>query len=246
MLELMSWIQANSAALGFLSSILLTLITIVYVYLTGRLVKESQAMRLAMFQPELAIYLSPLEGHPNFMLLRIENVGTGPAYKIALSSDRPFQMEDNQDLRDLGMFQKGVKYLAPRQRIEHFLVSVTGKLEQLSEQTLTISASYANAKGEIRKHEFVLDFGEMTNLAWIGTPPLHEIARAAKEIQSDFHKIATGFNKIQVLTESVAEYQHRMEAHALWHRLERLPPEQLERIKAAIGELSDEKREAIE
>ncbi|HEY0554727.1 MAG TPA: hypothetical protein VGG20_10705 [Thermoanaerobaculia bacterium] len=240
----MHWLEVNSGAVAALSSVLLTVITIVYVYLTGRLVKESQEMRAAILQPELAIYLHPLEGSPNFIILRIENVGAGPARKIQLKTDRPFETAHTKDLREVGIFRKGISYLAPRQRIDHFLVSVIGKLEELVKRPLLISASYNDAAGKAHTQEFVLDFGEMENLAWIGKPPLQEIAGSIKQIQGDFGRVATGFNKLHVLTQPLANYNRSIEAQTLAWRLESLSQEQITEIEALVAK-KEQERESI-
>lgn len=234
----LNWLESHSGGISALSSMLLTIITIVYVYLTGRLVRESQAMRSAMLQPELAIYLHSLEGSLNFIILRIENVGSAAAHKIHLATDRPFETAGKQDLRELGIFKKGVNYLAPKQRIDHFLVNLIGKLEELGKQPLIISASYEDAAGKLRKEEFALDFKEMENLACIGVPPMNEIANSVKKLQEDFGRIATGFNKLQILTEPAADYRHLMDSQSLAWRLEKLSPEQLKEIEALIAEKS--------
>jgi hypothetical protein len=234
--ETMNWLNSNSGAIGALSAVVLTVITAIYVYLTGRLAKESQAMRLAMLRPELAVYLSPDEGAPLFMLLRIENIGSGPAYQLRFSTDRPFQTEDEVDLRELGIFRKGLSFLAPKQRIEHFLVSTIGKFNQLAKDPLKISVEYSDVLGEHHKQDFVLDFGEFAYISRLGTPPLYEIASAIKKIQSDINHVATGFSKPHVLTESFSAHQQSLKAYSLWRRLERLTPEQLEEVQKSITE----------
>jgi hypothetical protein len=194
-----------------------------------------------MLQPELAIYLHPLEGSPNFIILRIENLGAGPARQIKLATNRPFETAHSIDLRELGIFRKGISYLAPRQRVDHFLVSLIGKLEELVKQPLLIAVSYNDAVGKTHEQEFVLDFGEMENLAWIGMPPLQEIARSVKQLQEDVSKVATGFNKLKVLTEPLANYNRRLEAQTLAWRIEKLSQEQIENIEALVAEREQER-----
>jgi hypothetical protein len=189
-----------------------------------------------MLRPEIAIYLYPHEGALNCVLLRIENIGSGPAYQVRLNTDRPFQTEDGIDLREVGVFRKGLNFLAPKQRVEHFLVNIIGKFEKLIESPLRISAEYKDGLGTQHKQEFVLDFGELQDLSRLGTPPLYEIATSTKKIQDDLGKLATGFNKLQVLTEPLSAYQHRREAQSLSWRLERLTKEQLDEVQQMIVE----------
>ena len=234
---MLNWLNSNSGAIGALSSVLLTVITIVYVYLTGRLAKESQEARLAMLRPELAVYLAPYEGSPLFILLCIENIGSGPAYRLRLGLDSPFKREDGVDIREIGMFSRGLNYLAPRQKIEHFLVSAADKADQLTNIRLKVLTEYEDSLHKSYRREFALDFGEiLQNISRLGTPPLYGIADAAKKIQEDLHRLATDLHKPQVLTKPLADYQHGLKADLLAARLERLTREQLEEIQSLIVE----------
>jgi hypothetical protein len=178
-----------------------------------------------------------LEGSPNFILLRVENIGSGPAYKIQLKAGTPFEMANGQDLGELGIFRRGIGYLAPKCYVEHFLISLVGVFEELAKTPLQIQVAYEDSLGKGHQGSFLLDFGEMENLAWIGTPPLNELARSVKEIKDDFHRLSTGFNKLEVLTQPLAEYRHRLSTQSLAWSLEQLTPEQLERVQAVVNSL---------
>lgn len=237
----MHWLESQSGTLAGLSSILLTFITAWYAYLTWRLLKENQQMRLASIRPELAIYIKPYEGAMPFVILCIENVGPGPAYEIAFSMDRDF-LDGRRSLREVGPFKTGLRYFAPGRRLEHFLVSVIGKLEELKKEPFTISAEYRDALGRSYQQAFVIDFSELENLSQIGSPPLYEIAKAATALQKDVGHLATGFHKMTILTEPVIDYARRVQSDYLSLRIERLTDEDREEL----GRLIEEKEKSQE
>jgi hypothetical protein len=240
-MDLLGWLEANSGAIAGIYSLVLTVITACYAYLTWRLLKESQEMRLAAARPELAIYTTPYEGAMSLVMLRLENVGRGPAYNLRLTTNIDFRPEGRRTaLRDIGLFRKGLGYFAPGQRIEHFLVSMIGKLEELKKTPLEITAVYNDSAGQEYSRTFTIDFGEMENLSRIGKPPLHELADLAKEVQKDIHNIATGFSKPHILSEPAVDYERRLESEYLAFRIETLSDED----RAEIEELVSRKQQA--
>jgi hypothetical protein len=240
-MDFLRWLDANSGAIAGISSLVLTVITACYAYLTWRLLKESQEMRLAAARPELAIYITSHEGAMSLIMLRLENVGRGPAYSLRLTTNIDFRPEGRRTaLREIGLFRKGLSYFAPGQRIEHFLVSLIGKLEELKKVPLEITAVYHDSVGKEYSRTFTIDFGEMENLSRIGKPPLHELADSTKEIQKDIHNIATGFSKPHILSEPAVDYEGRLESEYLAFRIETLSDED----RAEVEELVSKKQQA--
>src|SRR5215213_10256430 len=240
-MDLLGWLEANSGSIAGISSLILTVITACYAYLTWRLLTESQEMRLAAARPEVAIYIAPQEGAMSLIMLRLENVGRGPAYDLRLTTNIDFKPESRRTaLRDIGLFRKGLGYFAPGQRIEHFLVSLIGKLEELKKAPLEITAVYRDSVDKEYSRTFIIDFGEMENLTRIGKPPLHELADLTKEIQRDIHNITTGFSKPHILSEPAVDYERRLESQYLAFRIEALSDED----RAEIEELVSEKQQA--
>jgi hypothetical protein len=235
-MNFLGWFEANSGAVTGISSLVLTVITACYAYLTWRLLKESQEMRLAAVRPELAIYTTPAESAMSFVMLRLENVGRGPAYNLRLATNIDFNPEGRRTaLREIGLFRKGLSYFAPGQRIEHFLVSLIGKLEELKKTPLEITAVYCDSAGQEYSRTFAIDFGELENLSRIGKPPLHELADLTKQIQRDIHNIATGFSKPHILSEPAVDYERRLESEYLAFRIDTLSDEDRSEVEALVS-----------
>lgn len=195
--------------------IVLVCIAAYYAYLTRRLLKINDA-------PEIAISLRPHEAYLPCVMLCIQNIGTGAARDIRFQTDLSFKPDGEKALEELGFLKNGIDYLGPGQKIEHFLVSVADRFDELKEEPLQISVTYTDSVKLKRKYErsFSLDFSEDEGLARIGKPPLFEIAEVTKQMQKDIHNFTTGLHKPIVLTESLTQHRRGKWASSLEIRIE--------------------------
>ena len=229
----MDWFDTHSGALAGLSSIVLTIITACYVYLTWKLLRETQVARAEARRPELAIYLHPSEVGMSFLMLTIENIGSGPAYDVRFTTNVDFR-GDHMPLRELGLFKMGLSYFAPRQRIDHFLTGVVGILDDLKKQPLEIIATYRSTADESFNQSFVLNFGEFANLSRLGEPPLQKIASSVDQLQKDVHQLGVGLKKPIVLTETLDEHQRRQRSDFLSMKIRSLSEEDRKEVEALV------------
>ena len=201
-MAVIDWLNANSGAIIGVATVVLIGITGYYAYLTRRLLKAADT-------PEIAISLRPHEAHIHCVMLCIENIGTGAARNIRFQTDLSFKPDGERSLEQVGFLKNGIDYLGPKKKIEHFLVSVIGKLDKLKETPLEIGVTYTDSAKLGRRHErtFRLDFSEDEGLATVGRSPLFEIAEATKDIQRDLRHITTGVYKPIILTEPLSEHR---------------------------------------
>jgi hypothetical protein len=226
----------HSGAVQAGASLALTVITIVYVSITGKLLREATEARLAAGRPELAVFVKLWEGGVNFLILCIQNAGPGPALNIRLSKDWGFKERDMIIALDqVGLFTQGVRYLAPGETREHFLVNLAGNLEELKQQALLISATYGDRSGIEHHRVFTIDFGEWENMSRIGgAPPIYTLAEEVKELKRDIGQLVSGSNKPHVIVESYDQYKRREQAEHISWKLERLPAEDQAEIEQWI------------
>ena len=219
-MEIINWLNTNNGAIIGIATVVLVGVTICYTYLTWRLLKANDT-------PEIAISLRPHEAYIHCVMLCIENIGTGAARNIQFQTDLSFKPDGARALEDVSFLKNGVDYLGPKEKIEHFLVSVIGKLDKLKETPLEIGVTYTNSMKLKHRYEgtFRLDFGEDEGLAAVGRSPLFEIAKATKEIQKDLRHVTTGFRKPVILTEPFSEHQLRKHADILGVRVDQFPSE---------------------
>ena len=239
-MEVIDWLNANDGAIVGITTVVLVGITGYYAYLTRRLLKANDT-------PEIAISLRPHEGYIHCVMLCIENIGTGTARDIQFRTDLSFKPDGEKSLKELGFLKNGIDYLGPGQKIEHFLVSVADRFDELKKMPLQISVTYTDSVKLKRKYErtFYLDFGEAEGYSRIGTPPLFEIAEAIKKLQKDLNRIATGARKPIVLTEPLFEHRIRNRTDFLESRIGQFPRNIQDKILQKIDFLIEEQEREI-
>ena len=226
---------------------IIAIATVVLVGITGYYADLTRQMLKANNTPEIAISLRPHEAYIHCVMLCIENIGTGAARNIQFQTDLSFKPDGDRALEEVGFLKKGIGYLGPGQKIEHFLVSVIGKLDELKKTPLEFTVTYTGAMKQKQKYEhtFYLDFGEDEGLATVGKTPLYEIAEAVKEIKKDLHNVTTGIRKPVILTESVSENSIRNHTDFLESRISEFPPNTQQRILQKLEFFIDEQNREI-
>ena len=168
-----------------IATVVLVVITGVYVYFTWRLLKVTN-------QPEIVVSLRPHEAHINVVMLYVENVGTGVARKVRFTGDLSSSFDGKTALSDIGFIKNGIDVLGPGQKIQHFLASALEKWNLLNQASPEIIVTYKGPVKHKYKRTFHLNFAEWKGVATIGELPLFEIARIARKIQKDLHSLVTG------------------------------------------------------
>jgi len=237
-MEIINWLNTNDGAIIGIATVVLVGITGYYAYLTWRMLKANNT-------PEIAISLCPHEAYLPCVMLCIENIGTGAARKILFQTDLSFSADGEISLEDVGFLRDGIDYLVPGQKIEHFLVSVLGKLDDLKKTPLEIGVTYTDSVKRIYQCAFHLDFGEYEGYSRIGKSPLVEIAEATKDIQKDLHYLTTGMHKPIILTKPLSD--HRLVGYAtpLMRRMVRFPNEIQQEILKEIETVISKREQEI-
>lgn len=158
-MEVINWLNSNNGAIIGIAIVVLVSITACYTYLTWRLLKTNDT-------PEISVSLRPHQAYIHCVMLCIENIGTGAARDIQFQTDLSFTPDGERTLGEVDFLKNGIDYLGPQEKIEHFLVSVIGKLDKLKETPLEIGVTYTSSVKLKRRHEctFRLDFAADNNL----------------------------------------------------------------------------------
>ena len=240
-MEVINWLNANDGAIIGIATVVLVVITIRYTYLTGRLLKANDT-------PEIAISLRPHEAYIQCVMLCIENIGTGAARNIQFQTNLSFKPDGERSLEELGFLKNGIDYLGPGEKIEHFLVSVIGRLDKLKQTPLEIDVTYADSVKLKHRHKrtFRLDFSEDEGLATVGRSPLFEIATATKEIQQDLRNIVADARKPVILTEPFSEHQLRRYANILEVQINQFPSEVQQEILQELNAIVRKREQEVE
>ena len=188
---MIDWLNYNSGAVTAILTLLVVLVTGVYVYLTHRLLLESKATREMAMRPVVIVTAEIHEMYMDIIHLRVRNIGGGAARRICLRTNRKFMIGKDKSLDDLGLFKRGIPLLGPGQKIETFLADMTGQ-EVGKEEPLEVTAEYENAVGGKTEETFVIDLAALENLRQVGETPLKAIAKSIKKIQENIQKSMPG------------------------------------------------------
>jgi len=172
--------------------------TIVYAYLTAKLVGETKRMRKSQTDPEISVSLVQNENSIIFIDLVIENIGLGPAYNIKFEVIKDFKLS-NRMLSEVGFIKNGISYFSPKQSMKLWVASFKEDKE-LAEKYIEIKVTYSNTLTEKFTKIFILNFSQFSFFTQLGTPPLIKIADSIELIEKKLENLTTGFKKIKVDT----------------------------------------------
>lgn len=83
---------------------------------------------------------------------------------------------------------------------------------------IKISAEYKSIYSEVIKRDFVIDLSEFENTILPEEPPIYKISKSLKSIEKDLDHIASGWSKIQVITQTKKEKREEHEEHYRQHQ----------------------------
>ena len=162
--------------------------TVVYAFLTWRLVSETKRLRVAQTEPMVSVTYHPREEWINFIDFSIKNVGAGPALDIRFEVEPDFEYVENKWLSQLNLFKSGLKYLGPGDERRFFLTSLTEDGDAKVGNPFEVRVTYRGTIGDEKTDLFVIDFSELEGIMQLGTPPLHEIADSMKSFAEEFRR----------------------------------------------------------
>ena len=157
-MEVIKWLDSHNGLVTAAATIVLTIITGFYVYLTRHLLKATTT-------PKIAIYLRTEETHS--AKLYVENIGTGIAENIRFEGIDPrFDLSPDFSLKEVGFIKNAIKYLAPGHRHECYMIrggSMQCYIE--TQEPFKITVTYKNPwKLLCRKENFDIYFQDPDDL----------------------------------------------------------------------------------
>ena len=164
-----------------IATVVVAIATVVYVWLTNRLLKETRRSIDETSRPEVVIFLDFEEGHtepasralgPHFFKLSlcIMNVGTRAAYKVKFKGDLSFKPAAGGPLNQVKSLKDGIPLLIPGQIVSH-TISYTDSFTNIfndefyknRSSKVEIHVDYQNVGKKEYKDDsdFTLDFLEL-------------------------------------------------------------------------------------
>ena len=90
--------------------------------------------------------------------LIIHNIGRGLAYNLKLELDGDIDITTNKKLSELTIIKKGIKFLAPDQKIQFFLTSFYLIKKENPDLQLSVTVTYEDSLKKSYEETFTLDF----------------------------------------------------------------------------------------
>ncbi len=235
----MDWLNSNSGAITAIATVVLVVFTIIYVQLTSRILRATN-------QPEITVYLRPHEANVNGVVLWIENAGKGVARNVRFKGDLSLGFESKTPFKDIGFPKNGIDVLGPGQKIDHCLGSILENPEALKRAPFEITVTYSDSSANHEEKKiFHLNSREYIGVGTIGGSPPFDIARAAKEIQKDLHKLITGSSKPIIRTVPLSEDRLSQQVSVLEGRMAKLPGETRQEIWQTMESILKNKEQEV-
>ena len=163
----MDWLSVLFSAITVIATVALAFITRRYVRLTNSILEENRLMRLDAHKPEIAVSLcvqrdvTPRIRH---VVLRIENIGAGPAHDVKFETDFSLKRDGVASLKNIGVLRNGIPYFGHGRTMMSILANAR-KLDALKNQTpIEIYVTYKDSAKHKYENTFRLDFGEFEGL----------------------------------------------------------------------------------
>jgi hypothetical protein len=209
MSKLFDLLNTNSGALSALFSGVVTVATIIYAWLTAKLVQETRQMRQVQTEPRIQITYRVRDEWINLIDIAVRNIGLGPAhdlkFEIHADTDTPGSTELVTRLMKLAAFKSGLSYMGPAQEYFSFWSSLVEGDSTKLDSRIVITCSYRSVTNIRYQHECVLDLSELKGSSRIGDPPLHKIAKHLEQIEKALSRLGSGSSRLKVDTFTQAD-----------------------------------------
>jgi hypothetical protein len=192
MVDLISFFNNNTGILTVISSLILAVITAIYVYLTHNLVSETKKMREFQSDPEILVTIQPKEDYMWFIYLNIINLGGGSAHDIKFKLSPDLECYDGQYLSKVGIIKEGLNALGPNQDIKFLLTDIPYLTEKKRFLTLELDVSYRNMLDKKFKRHYSLNFSQFKGISHMPNhyliPNIQKIGDQLEEIKKIYSK----------------------------------------------------------
>ena len=198
--EILDFLNKNSGALTVLFTAVVTISTVIYSILTGKLVSETKRMRQVQTEPKIEVTIKSFDFAIHIVRLHVRNIGLGPAINVKFDpkvlSGGPAAQELLDEFTQSNFLKTGLNYFGPGQeRYSHYTQMTQGHDGKI-ESVLAIDISYESTTGVKYKEQAMIDMSELKGEYQLGTPNLYSIAKSLEKMQQDISHITSGYKKI--------------------------------------------------
>jgi hypothetical protein len=187
---------------------ILMITTIIYAWITGRMLNETKRMRESQTEPIVFITVESIEGARSLLNLVIQNIGQGAAIDLTFKVEPDILLPTNKYLSETNLIKQGFSRLAPKQRIEFLIASAIKIAKQDTKELHRITASYKDRAGKAFEASYSIDFTELFGVPHIAKDPNEAIVNALKSIHQDIERVSrSSGDKLWVVAYTKKEYE---------------------------------------
>ena len=154
-MEIINSLNSYAGTITAIATVVLSVITWVYVCLTRRLVKAANEPRI-----EINSRLEALKGGYRYGYLCVKNIGTGAAYDVQFNTDLSFSFGNRPSLGNIGFLKHGIGCLLPAEVRESSVVKLVYVDKELIKKQLNIKVTYKDWMNKKHQKCFCIDFRE--------------------------------------------------------------------------------------
>ena len=193
--------------------------TVFYAFLTWRLVLETRMMREVQTEPRVSVRVEQDHTVQSGYELTIRNEGQGVAKSVRFEFEGDPSYFRNSwmgrrppAVDELTIIKNGLDYLEPNQTYRFPLGSVSPKeFERAVEAPWTFRTHYESLYGKPGTDTYVVDFSQSRGM-FFEPNHLEELAEHIKTVREDLHGLIEGHAIVQVVTQTIEEFEQRREA----------------------------------
>lgn len=216
--QVLKFLSDNSGALMVVFTFFVTLSTIVYAWLTRKLVQETILLREAATEPSLSVHITLGERiAPSVQELVIANHGRGTATAITWEVSPPLECLQQHGVK-LGNLQllNGLPQLAPSQQIRAFFGTSIDLLREPICPDITITARYQSIRGTRYASHFILSPAQFQGYITVGAFHDVQIARSIEKIEKALTSLISDKRlRVATVTEAELREERRKQAESI-------------------------------
>lgn len=176
-----------------------------YTYYLYQETRKNRKYQIQLNQPELSVIFEPSEKYINWINIKIKNIGRSPLYDLELEKvDNDLACFNGKKISELKYLQK-INYLRPNHEIEQFFISLVDGKNKPEDIQFTLYFNYKNRNKGLFRKKFDIDFTQFHDMSQLGDEPLNKMAKELEKIEKNIGHLATGFKKLQVITQTKEE-----------------------------------------
>ncbi len=192
-MEFLEQLKSHDEAIIVLLTLILALANIIYIYQNSQLLRENKLLRQATNTPKLIAYLEPNPRHNSAVDFCLENIGTGPALDIVITtkSDISYLKEKNILIHDGKIPFDGTPFISSGNTLRHFIGMGHKIFDSNPLQPFIINIGFSSLSGKKYQQTSFMDISHHRGIIQVGGDASEvQITNELKKISKSLEKLS--------------------------------------------------------